>query len=368
MALIAATAQAIETRTTTYDFTDLTKWTTVPEGTQPTADNDYEYLCFGQPAGNVIMAFEKSAYVGGTTMQFTSGGFNIGKAVKVHLPAMAGAVNKIVVNFSTVPSTTTTFYLNTTSNMRDVKKDATTTSFTLTGSAQLEDNILWGEGACVIKDIKVTYTITNAPVNKTMNEYGIATCCYAAAYTMPEGYDGYSAAMAEGEEATVELTKTWPSGSTVPAGTPLIMKGPAGDYSFTYSDATPTPAPEACVLRSNLIAGMIPPAGTGEYQYYKLAQNDGNDPNDTSNFGFYWGAEDGGRFSIGARKAYLAIPASQSNGAKSLRIAFPDEQNGVRTARATLIGGSPAYDLLGRPIATPPAKGLYIQNGKLQSR
>lgn len=368
MALIAATAQAIETRTTTYDFTDLTKWTTVPEGTQPTAGNDYEYLCFGQPAGNVIMAFEKSAYVGGTTMQFTSGGFKIGKAVKVHLPAMAGAVNKIVVNFSTVPSSTTTFYLNTTSNMRDVKSTATNTSFTLTGSAQMDDNILWGDGAYVIKDIKVTYTITNTPVNKTMNEYGIATCCYAAAYTMPEGYDGYSAAMAEGEEATVELTKTWPSGSTVPAGTPLIMKGPVGDYSFTFSDAAPTPAPEACVLRSNLIAGMIPPAGTGEYQYYKLAQNDGNAPDDTSSFGFYWGAEDGGRFSIGARKAYLAIPASQSGGASKMRIRFADESAAIHAVPCVDAPDAPAYDLLGRPMATPPAKGLYIQNGKLQSR
>jgi hypothetical protein len=96
----------------------------------------------------------------------------------------------------------------------------------------------------------------------------------------------------------------------------------------------------------------------GDVLYYKLA-NDATD-----GLGFYWGAADGGAFSIAANKAYLAVPKAMGVRGFSLR--------DIATTGITNVAQRPLqkgiFDLHGRCINVTDVnllkQGIYIVNGK----
>ena len=54
-----------------------------------------------------------------------------------------------------------------------------------------------------------------------------------------------------------------------------------------------------------------PPLGnSGDLEYFRLTLNANSPP---GSIGFYWGAVDGGPFTVGSHKAHLALPRSQSS-------------------------------------------------------
>ena len=96
-------------------------------------------------------------------------------------------------------------------------------------------------------------------------------------------------------------------------------------------------------------------------QFYRLTMHNG------TQIGFWWGAEGGAAFALGANKAYLAVP---TNGNARLQGMWMDGDSqrieGVRYD--TVAESHTACDLQGRRVDasrfSPLKKGLYIVDGK----
>ena len=142
------------------------------------------------------------------------------------------------------------------------------------------------------------------PISVTINASRYATF-YSdeAAYVMPQGLIGYAFTIdehlsdpfygAEGGLAPI-----------VPAGTPLVLEGNAGTYSFVPSLAAGTELTLDNDLHGVNEATIIGSASDGK-AYYVLSMNGSNDP---ESVGFYYMLEDGkGGFELPAHKAYLVV-------------------------------------------------------------
>lgn len=111
------------------------------------------------------------------------------------------------------------------------------------------------------------------------------------------------------------------------------------------------------------------------YYYYKLSTKTDNSG---TRVGFFWGAEDGGKFTpTGYYKAYLTIPKSFFNASSAKKFRLIDESGLFSSNVATGItltprGDAPelmieeaaVYDLQGRKVANPQPGHIYIRNGK----
>ena len=93
--------------------------------------------------------------------------------------------------------------------------------------------------------------------------------------------------------------------------------------------------------------------------YYKLAYNDYTAK---TGLGFYWGADNGGAFSVKAGTAYLAVPEANTAGAKGF--AFNGEATGIEGVNANVENAKAIYNLNGQRVASMAKPGLYIVNGK----
>lgn len=195
-----------------------------------------------------------------------------------------------------------------------------------------------------------TFTLTNA-------QYG--TYYTEDAFVMPEGVLGYTITSEDGK--TLNFNEAYAAGAVVPAKTALLLKATeklTADKVYTYTIVNSTEVAPT----DNLLHGSVAEATTnveGATAYYKLA-------NPTEGPGFYYGAEDGGAFTNGAHKAYLAVKTkalSQMRG-----FSFDSMTTGINhvVANAEHAKSTVIYDLNGRRVnsLSAAAKGVYIVNGK----
>lgn len=150
----------------------------------------------------------------------------------------------------------------------------------------------------------------------------------------------------------------------VPAGTAVMLQVAPANTSQSI-DLTLTVPTAAAISQDNLLHGSdVATTTTGGDLFYKLSYNTSG-----QNIGWYWGAQDGGAFTSGAHKAWLALPSSAQHAA--LRsIGLPEFNEGTTDV---LLIPYPAqaeqpdawYDMFGRKLDSAPAiQGLYIHNGK----
>lgn len=146
-------------------------------------------------------------------------------------------------------------------------------------------------------------------------------------------------------------------GYYVPANTGVLVVGfeNATPYYFPKTTETTTlpdnqlkPAPEN---------GGIFTAENG-YKYYKLAYNDYDAK---TGLGFYWGAENGGAFSVKAGTAYLAVPESD---ATAKGFSFDGSTTGINGINVANNEPKTIYNLNGQRMNNLTQPGLYIVNGK----
>ena len=116
------------------------------------------------------------------------------------------------------------------------------------------------------------------------------------------------------------------------------------------------------LLQGNDLRGMTDVYGT-DYLFYKLALGHSNSEYQDI-YSWYWGAENGGPFTIDGHKAWLALPKTTAAASRLFMI------DGGQTTRLREIGGEKHgydndiyYDLNGRRVLYP-SKGIYIHNGK----
>ena len=133
----------------------------------------------------------------------------------------------------------------------------------------------------------------------------------------------------------------------VPAGTGVLLQSENKTAPYFYID-------EADAIENNLLV----PASlkvSGDYTFYKLAYDDYDAK---TGLGFYWGAENGGEFTVKAGTAYLAVPNAVS--VKGFLLdGTPTAIEGVEAENNTDV----IYNLSGQRVQKAQ-RGLYIVNGK----
>ena len=194
--------------------------------------------------------------------------------------------------------------------------------------------------------------IDKEPVNVSAATYG--TYYNSTAVQLPAGVQ---AATIDGASSGT-LTINWRydgddnEKNVIPGGTAVMLKSSAGNHTLTLLPANTDAAPTGNLLKGSDVACTT----FGGDKYYKLTYN-----NSGQNLGWYWGAENGGAFTIGAHKAWLALSNGQH--APSFFLLDGSSTTAVSTANRDAFTITQYYDLSGRRVVQP-VKGLYIVNGK----
>ena len=105
---------------------------------------------------------------------------------------------------------------------------------------------------------------------------------------------------------------------------------------------------------------MLKPASekmTEGFKFYKLAYDNYTEK---TGLGFYWGAENGGAYTVKPGLAYLAVPEAQAANVKGF--SFDGTQTSINGVEATTAKGA-IYNLNGQRVEKAQ-RGIYIQNGK----
>lgn len=194
----------------------------------------------------------------------------------------------------------------------------------------------------------------------TISELGYSTLYAPVALNIPDGV-GVTAYTGEYNETASTLTLKEIK-DVIPANTGVVLKGNAGDYTFTVAEQDGT------VNNGNFIKGtatnILTSSVTDDVVYTlqreqkkengEVVRNEAGDIVYTDNvvFGQYTGTI------LAAGKAYLVLPEGQ----KSISIRFEGttdiEHSEIRNQHSEII-----YDLQGRRVLNP-TKGIYIVNGK----
>lgn len=176
--------------------------------------------------------------------------------------------------------------------------------------------------------------------------------------TIPEGIDAKCGVITDVNNGALTIDYRYVAGAEIPAGNAVLVKaGKAMQIPLIVSKHTSN------VIAENMLKGL---ATTGDfiadpdYKYYKLAYNNYNTK---EGLGFYFGAENGGAFTVPAGMAYLAVPRSMA-----VKCFLLDgSATGIEGIEAGQTAGAvkTVYTLDGRKVeAQKLPKGIYIVNGK----
>lgn len=197
-----------------------------------------------------------------------------------------------------------------------------------------------------------------ASINVKTTE-GYATYCNDnLGVTIPEGIDAKCGVITDVNNGALTIDYRYAAGAEIPAGNAVLVKaGKAMQIPLIVSKHTSN------VIAENMLKGQ---ATTGDfiadpdYKYYKLAYNNYSTK---EGLGFYFGAKDGGAFTVPAGMAYLAVPRSMA-----VKCFLLDgSATGIEGIEAgqTAEAVKTVYTLDGRKVeAQKLPKGIYIVNGK----
>lgn len=176
--------------------------------------------------------------------------------------------------------------------------------------------------------------------------------------TIPEGIDAKFGVITGVTNGALNIDYRYEAGTEIPAGNAVLVKaGKDMHIPLIVSKHTND------VIADNMLKGQ---ATRGEftaesgYKYYKLAYNNYSTK---EGLGFYFGAENGGAFTVPAGMAYLAVPRSMA-----VKCFLLDgSATGIEGIEAgqTAEAVKTVYTLDGRKVeAQKLPKGIYIVNGK----
>lgn len=205
--------------------------------------------------------------------------------------------------------------------------------------------------------------VTSTTGSFSITDAGFATYYTDKAFVMPENVQGGIVTKANKETNQLTISYNYQPGTTVPAKTPIVLKGEKGDYTVNYTTSEETaPAGNMLYGAENVDAdGMTFVEGTN-VKYYKLAL--GND----GKCGFYWGAADGAAFEYTANRAFLAIDITDASQAPE---GFSLDGDGGTTGIDGVMNGNDDSQKIytvtgvyaGKSLDKLP-KGIYIVGGK----
>ena len=167
--------------------------------------------------------------------------------------------------------------------------------------------------------------------------YSTLVSIKALDFTSADKLQGYIATSVDKEESKVMLTEV----ESVPAKTPVILKGKAGDTYTIFTTTSPATLTTENLLSGSATEGTALAAGAAYILYN----------------GVFYRNEAG---TIPAGKAYL--PASTVNGARELSIVFDNEATAIAAPKAST-RHTDTYNLQGQMVKAP-SKGVYVVEGK----
>lgn len=185
-----------------------------------------------------------------------------------------------------------------------------------------------------------------------------------SAYTLPAGLKAsVVTGMSSGKLVYKVIAEGGKSNNVVPKGVAVMLTSAQEDAS-AYT-LTPTES-DVTYTGTNWLYGSDEATTTtasGNSRFYKLSYGaSGTDKSEV--FGWYWGAANGGAFSIAGHKAWLAVPMVA--GAPTRSFSMEGDATDIVDIETTKIQNEDEgyYDLQGRRVTEPVSKGIYIHKGK----
>lgn len=148
-------------------------------------------------------------------------------------------------------------------------------------------------------------------------------------------------------------------GYYVPANTGVLIQSLKNSVTYYYPYEAATVSLPANQLKPAPAEGGVFTPETG-YKYYKLAYNNYDEK---TGLGFYWGAENGGAFSVKAGTAYLAVPTTEGSGAKAFTL-DGGVVTGISSVNVESNKTKTIYNIAGQRVYDMTKSGLYIVDGK----
>ena len=212
-------------------------------------------------------------------------------------------------------------------------------------------------GYCTdITDITSTVTLSSSCTDGT-KYYG--TYSNGSAFVVPDDLT----VSAVGVDSDGKLVVTdYTTGDVVKANTGvMVSSNTSGDHTVTLSSAEGTEINGNLLMASGdggITAEQMVGAKSG-CKFYRLTMHN------TTEIGFWWGAESGAAFALGANKAYLAVPET-TKVREGFRF-FDNENSGIAEIEDRKVGNEIIYDLQGRRVSKA-TKGVYIVNGRIVTK
>lgn len=251
---------------------------------------------------------------------------------------IAGATNNAKITFTAKDDKNNRFFLD---EVKIVKAQAPATS---TLSLVAVDNKIYYATFSSSEDVIFPSYVEVDAVSvegSTLNITELAKDDYFVKATSADGYDVVS------------------NGYYVPANTGVLIQSLENSVTYYY----PYEA-AAVTLPANQLKPA--PAGGGTFApeaghvYYKLAYNNYDEK---TGLGFYWGAADGGAFSVKAGTAYLAVPTTEESGAKAFTL-DGGVVTGISSVNVESNRTKTIYNIAGQRVYDMTKSGLYIVDGK----
>ncbi len=257
----------------------------------------------------------------------------------------------------------------------DYRRDYTDVPCTITGDVAVGDRIgmyyekimgdedTWAlptlNGSGFPIEVEITEDMI-ASTSFTITSAGYATYYTNVEYTMPEDVKGTIVTGVEDEAEgdggyILDMTWDYASGSTVPANTPLVLKGEPNTYEVTVTSTGANAPTNNLLLGSTTETVTYGPDTSASYLFYALSDGE-------HGVGFYYGVEGGGAFTSEANKAWLALTPEQAHNAKF--IGFGDDVTGISSIKVNYGETDAIYTIQGLRVNDMKHKGIYIVNGK----
>ena len=253
---------------------------------------------------------------------------------------IAGATNNATITFTAKVASNNRFFLDEV-KIVEAQRPEPTASGDLTFKAQDSDGMYYATFSSS-KDVIFPSDVEVDAVSvegSTLNITELAKDDYFVKATSADGFDVVS------------------NGYYVPANTGVLIKSLENSVTYynPYEAATVT-LPANQLKPAPAEGGVFTPE-TG-YKYYKLAYNDYDAK---TGLGFYWGAADGGAFSVKAGTAYLAVP--EGSGAKAFTL-DGGVVTGISSVNVESNRTKTIYNIAGQRVYDMTKSGLYIVDGK----
>lgn len=162
--------------------------------------------------------------------------------------------------------------------------------------------------------------------------------------------DSYEVYNGQGAGITVE-------GYYVPANTGVLVMSQTTETPYYFVKTAQATTLPANYLKPSVNGGVF--EVEDGYLYYKLAYDNYTAQ---TGLGFYWGADNGGAFSVKAGTAYLAVPSADVQNAK--HFVFNSETTGINGTSAGSKQHKGIYNMNGQRVANMQQTGLYVVDGK----